>query len=242
MRTREERERLRRERAQAQATQEGDPAVASIPAATHASVADVLSRGDDGSRGRIAALLQQTQGNAAIQRLAADQQMIQRDWWESTKEFFGAETDEEKLLAELNDGLERAQKLCERSAIVVSDPEAAKRLETAGEHFGKITGAIGTGLSLKGTARDIANFIDAIKTLEKIKPEDMQGNKDAAKAFGKLFSSAGNLGKKLPEGPWSFYFEFLSNVGDFFVNMQVALDPLQRPSGRDQWKQIEGFQ
>lgn len=198
-----------------------------------------LASADSAVRAQVVIHLQQTAGNAAIQRLAADQVMIQRDWWESTKEFLGLETDEEKVLSELNDGLERAKKVCEAGALVASDPAAAKRLEAAAGHFESVSSAIGTGLKIKGVARDVTRFVGAIEKLEKIPPEKMQGSEEAAKAFGQLFSSAGKLGGLLPEGPWSAYFKLLEEMSDFFVNMQRKIDPEKR--WKDRFEQVEGF-
>ncbi len=157
-------------------------------------------------------------------------------WWQKIKQFVGAEpADEEKLLSDLNTGLKRSQKLCEMGSIFESNPEAAARLKQAGEKFGSISNVLGKGLSLRGTARDIVRFIDAIETLEGL---DIQKDPEkAAMAFDKLFASAGKLGKRLPAGPWSGYFEWLANFENFFTNMRRKINPEER--WKRQFEEIE---
>lgn len=157
-------------------------------------------------------------------------------WWQKIKQFVGAEpADEEKLLSDLNTGLKRSQKLCEMGSIFESNPEAATRLKQAGEKFGSIASILGKGLSIRSAARDIVHFIDAIETLEGL---DIQKDPEkAAMAFGKLFASAGRLGKRLPNGPWSGYFEWLANSENFFTNMRRKINPEER--WKRQFEEIE---
>lgn len=147
-------------------------------------------------------------------------------WWQKLKQFLSAEPDEEKLLKDFNNGLKRSQKLCEIGSIIESDPKAAERLKQAGEKFGSVTKVLGTGLSIRSAARDIVHFIDAIATLEEL--DIRQDPEKAAKAFGKLFASAGRLGKRLPAGPWSAYFDWLAESENFFTNMRSKIDPSER--------------
>lgn len=156
-------------------------------------------------------------------------------WWQNIKQVVGAEPDEEKLLSDLNTGLKRSQKLCEVGSIVESNPEAAERLKQAGEKFGNIANVLGKGLGIRSAARDIVHFIDAIETLEGL---DIQKDPEkAAMAFDKLLASAGRLGKRLPDGPWSGYFEWLSNFENFFTSMRRKINPEER--WKDQFKEIE---
>ena len=146
--------------------------------------------------------------------------------WEWVKEKVGADPKEEKLLEDFNQGLERSHTLCEAASYVASDPRAAERLKAASEHFEKITKGISKGLEIRDAARDIVRFVAAVKELEGVDIE--KDPKRAAKAFGALFATAGNLGKRLPPGPWSGYFELLSNAADFFTNLGSQLIPGER--------------
>jgi len=158
-----------------------------------------------------------------------------KSWWQRFKEWIGVEPDEEKLLQDLNKGLQRSQRLCEIASMVTDDPEAAKRLSSASEKLGSISKSLSKALSVRSAARDIVKFVDAVEELNRIdvgkEPEK------AAAAFGKLFSSVGSLGKRLPEGPWTAYFDWLAASADFFTNMQRKLRPELR--WKRQFEEIE---
>jgi hypothetical protein len=190
--------------------------------------------------------MQSTHGNRAVLRAVQRSQTaptratgqgavaVQRGWaknmWESAKEMVGAETDTEKALEDLKEGLEKAERLCKTGAVMTSDFQAAKRLEEAGEQFGKIGGTLETGLNVAGTVRDVIKFVAAVEEVEGL---DIRAEPDkAARAYGRLFAAAGNLGKRLPDGPWSAYFELLGHMEDFFVNMRNKIDPSIRWKSR----------
>lgn len=138
-------------------------------------------------------------------------------WWQGIKEFFrrGPKTEEEAL-KQLNEGLERAQKVCELGSIFISDPKVVERLKQAVEILGSITKVIGTALNLVSVAKDIVEFIDAIEMLEKL--DIRKDQEKAAMAFGQLFASLGKLCGRLG-GPLSGYCEWLANAKDFFLKM-----------------------
>ncbi len=158
-------------------------------------------------------------------------------FWEEVKEFFGAETDEEKVLVELKNALEKSSKLCETAAVVVSDREKTQKLSSVSENLKGAANKIDKGLEIRGAVRDIVKFIDAVEELKKV--DVGKEPSKAAEAFGNLFSCAGKLGKRLPKGPWTGYFEFISNMKDFFSNVERGLIPEQRERERKMFESLD---
>jgi hypothetical protein len=133
---------------------------------------------------------------------------------------------EEQLLEQLQGAVLRAQQVCEGASVVVSDEEMAGTLQRAAQGFGTVGGALGQGLSLRGRAREVARFADAVRVVAEV--DVANDPRAAARAFDELFRSAGELGKRLPP-PVDGYFELLASIGSFFENMQVLFGPSTRP-------------
>ena len=184
-------------------------------------------------------LSQRTPANQSMRLHQAAVSVQRAGWfkrkWESFKERLGLKPDEEAMLEELKSALGRSQQLCSVGAAVTSSPDATKRLSTAAEKLGQAGKALGKSLSIRGTIRDILAFSDAVRALEKADPS--KDTVAASKAFGAVFASAGKLGQRLPPGPWTPYFTFLSEAGDFFYNVSHGIIPGWRRRERNM---IEG--
>lgn len=168
-------------------------------------------------------------GAGSIQRKADAQSLVEKGW-EFVKETLGSDdTPAEELVSEVNDGLESCTKLLERAAVVVSDKEAAERLEKAAGAFGGISGKIGTYLKVRKRTRNIVKFLAAV---EEARGVDLAKDpQKGAEVMGRLFSSAGALGEDLtPDGLGALgaYFTLLKESEHFFSQMYEKLKPSEQ--------------
>ena len=152
-------------------------------------------------------------------------------WATKVKEWI--EDDESKaqrVAKDLTGKLKLAKELTDAAKSVFSgNARQLEWLEKASEALGEITKISETALEIKRDTRKVLRFIDAVNELSKI---DVERNQmQAAKAFGKVFSTAGDLGDLLPKalrGPWSFWFDLLKKSGDFFSNVSRGTIPSER--------------
>ncbi|MCJ7622743.1 MAG: hypothetical protein MUO76_04505 [Anaerolineaceae bacterium] len=115
-----------------------------------------------------------------------------------------------------------------------SHPEMRKKLLLVKKNLGLLkmkTPGILKVLDKRDKVRKLWSFVDALHAV----PDSEGIVKDpakAAKAFGELFSAAGELGDKLPTGPWTPYFKFLKGFTNFFSDMRYGLVPELKPMAR----------
>lgn len=171
--------------------------------------------------------LQRTAGNAAVSSMVESfrgdavtvQRWSVREMLAGAKEkLFGDESTEKKV-EKAEEAVERAQTALSAAQAVIKNPEVKERLSKGGEYLEQVAKPMGTYLKIS----KIVRFAEAVKEFQKSDPSD--DSEEFARAAGKLFATAGEVGGLLPEGPWSPYFQFLTNFGDFFLNMRKALDP-----------------
>jgi hypothetical protein len=147
-----------------------------------------------------------------------------------------AETDLEELKKLTDEARERIDYVLKGGKILQANSDVIGKLQLANKRLEDVSKAIGEASSLCKDIRAITDIHDAMDILntELI----MKDPKAAAKAFDKLFGAFGVLCRHLPPpaNQWATFFE---QVGDFFENMLVPLDPLRRSSGREQWPQVE---
>jgi hypothetical protein len=188
----------------------------------------LVARTGDHTRVRILHELQRLHGNAFVQRQVLD---WLRDLWRGLT---GTPGDQETV-EEFVSNLRQASHLCRFAAQVFTHPAQRSRLRTAAERFSRVVELVSRGLELRGAAQDVTAFIDAVNALQSI---DLRHDQDrAARAFGQLFAATGRLGQRLPEGPWTPYFQFLGGMEEFFTHMRAALDPSIR--WRRQFEELE---
>ena len=179
-------------------------------------------------------------GNRSVQRLISDSQQpnqntIQRvsfgrrvkNWF---KKLFGS--DPEGAVRDMDSWLGRASKVTNVASNKIQNAKIKARLEQLS----------GTFNGLKGTTSKVVKVMDArakvrkawafVTALQEVPDDIAKDPKKAAKAFGKVFSSAGELGDLLPKGPWTPYFTWLKSSAYFFVDMLYGLDPSMRPKAR----------
>jgi hypothetical protein len=156
--------------------------------------------------------------------------------WERTKDKVGLSTDNEKVLEEFQGALEKSQKLCEYGSMLAQDDDAKERLSQAAEKFGGVAGTIETTLDITGKIGEILAFVDAVNAVADVDIE--REPHKAAQAFGNLFATAGTVGQMLPDGPWTAYFEWMAEAGDFFTNMVNKIVPQFNPQHKEQWDAV----
>ncbi|MCJ7625788.1 MAG: hypothetical protein MUO76_20030, partial [Anaerolineaceae bacterium] len=179
-------------------------------------------------------------GNRSVQRLISNSQQpgqntIQRvsfgrrvkNWF---KKLFG--TDPEGAVREMDTWLERASKITNVASNKIQDEKIKARLEQLSGTLGGLkdnTSKVVKVLDVRAKVKKAWAFVIALQEV----PDDIAKDpKKAAKAFGKVFSAAGELGDLLPKGPWTPYFEWLKKSGNFFIDMLYGLDPSLRGTAR----------
>jgi hypothetical protein len=144
-----------------------------------------------------------------------------------------------KLAAYVDDALKASEATLEWTADAARYGDGRKQLS---ELAGKFGGAAKQLKRATSTVDWINNkikiFEDASELYEAVKlVNEAKTSEQAAAGFDALFGIAGKLGKRLPEGPWSAYFEFLEGFtgqGGFFSNMIAKFKPENRVSGYDE--------
>lgn len=186
-------------------------------------------------------VLGQTVGNRSLQRMVSDprsaslatsqQHVVQRGILDWIKKKIGS--DPEGAVRSMDTNLGRASKILELAATSPSgSPELRQKLarvKDGVDNLKSTTSGVVKVLDARDKVRKVWAFASAIESI----PDDVAADPEkAAQAFGKVFSTAGELGEMLPAGPWTPYFRFLQNFGDFFSNMLYGLDPKKKPSNR----------
>ena len=149
-----------------------------------------------------------------------------------------AETDTTELKEMLDQASERIDLVLKGAEVLKVNSNVTSKLKAANEHLADVT----KGLALKDTlckdAKAVSDIHDAMEVLNT--DVIMKDPNKAAKAFDQLFSAVGVICKHLPPmaAQWAVFFE---SAGTFFEDMAVPLNPEKRQSGREQWKQIEGY-
>ena len=127
----------------------------------------------------------------------------------------------QKKAKELHERLEQAHTLVSAAESIAIEPVIRAKLSTAKDALHKVNGPIGKYLNVRDKIRNVIEVINAIDDFGAT-----DASKDArkfARAAGSMFKAVGKLGEGLPfAGP---YFTILSNMGNFFTNMQNKLDP-----------------
>lgn len=141
-------------------------------------------------------------------------------------------TPEEKFEA-VKSTMSKAENGFKTAEILLDNPEASKKAAEVSDTLGKANKVIDTvdkGVKLYG-------LVEAFSELNKVDPsEDPEG---FAEASGEALASAGEVMKMSKIPGISMYGEFLSNAGNFFVNMTYGLWPKRRPNIRD--KEIKKY-
>jgi hypothetical protein len=185
-------------------------------------------------------MLGQTVGNRSLQRMinntsepqtAIQRSTVQRGILDWIKKKIG--NDPEGAVRSMNKNLDRASKILDGAASTVPDnPDLRKkiiRVKEGVDNLKSTTSGVVKVLDARDKIRKVWAFASAIESI----PDDVASNPEqAAKAFGKVFSTAGDLGEMLPEGPWTPYFKFLQGAENFFSDMLYGLDPKKKPSNK----------
>jgi hypothetical protein len=179
-------------------------------------------------------------GNRSVQRLISDSQQPHQNTIQRVS--FGRKVhiwikkligkDPEGAAREIDTWLERANQVTGIAANKTKNAKIKTRLEWLSSGLGGLkekTSKVVKFLDARAKVRKAWAFVTALQAV----PDDIARDpKKAAKAFGKVFSSAGELGDLLPKGPWTPYFDWLKKSGNFFVDMLYGLDPNMRPKAR----------
>jgi hypothetical protein len=156
--------------------------------------------------------------------------------FERVKEWFeDPDTKEQRAAENLSKKLSQAKQLAEGLSNVVGDKEVAEKLNTAGEYLGKLSEGLEKGVEIKGKVGKALAFIDAVNAVSKIDIANPNNSMKAAKAFDEMFSAAGELEDLVPEafkGPWSVWFTFFKDWGNFLSDVSRDLIPTERESFR----------
>ncbi|MCP4599000.1 MAG: DUF4157 domain-containing protein [Proteobacteria bacterium] len=164
------------------------------------------------------------------------------DIWEGIKSFFtGTETVEnpdevEKIAGGVISNLKKADELTFVAEELLGSYQQydskSKMAEARGTLGSMISGLETAEKIVKGT-RGAADLAQIVQKLDSISIEE--NPEEAARQFGRLFSTLGSMGDLLPGGPWSGYCEFLKGMDDLFVNVRKSIVPHER----QRWKALE---
>lgn len=187
---------------------------------------DNTSRGNPRQQQHRAILqMQRLRGNKAVRR-SLKRDVVQRGLFDFLSADEAPKTEDEQALEDLKKELRRAQEACDSMTSGLFPKakrmDVRKHLKQAGENFGKAADAIEKGQNLAQHAEDITNFGLAVNRFAASDPSKDQA--EFAAAADALFTAAGTMGEKLPEGPWTTYFTFLTHTGNFFSNMYEVMD------------------
>jgi hypothetical protein len=151
----------------------------------------------------------------------------------------GVMDDSLKVAKYVDDGLKAAKGTLNLLAGDIPATENRKKLKQVAEQFGEAAEKLGKAKETVDWVNDkVALYEDTTALVRAIQTLRKPGvsSEEAAVAFDALFAAAGRLGAKLPEGPWSAYFEFLAafeSQGGFFAGMIKKFMPANRVSGYD---------
>lgn len=137
---------------------------------------------------------------------------------------------EDKQLAKLHSALSASKRAIQAAAFVTEDPKLQSQMAKAAKQFGLAASTLDKGMKVVSATKAVYKLSRAAAALNNI--DVRKDGEAAAKAFGALFSASGELGKLLPPGPWTPYFDFLTGFDDFFSNMRKKFDPRNRGGGR----------
>lgn len=183
--------------------------------------------------------LGQTVGNRALQRMVIDpshsskaaiqRSVVQRDVWEWVKGKLGS--DPEGAVRKMNSSLKRASMILDIvTSSTVGDPALRKKLlalKDGVDNLKTVTSGVVQVLDARDKIGKVWAFALAVESI----PDDIAANPEqAARAFGEVFKTAGELGEMLPPGPWTPYFKFLQGAENFFSNMEYGFNPKTRPN------------
>ncbi len=143
-----------------------------------------------------------------------------------------------KLAAYVDDALKAAEATLEWTADAARYGDGRKHLSEAAEKFGAASKTLKKATStIEWVNEKIKLFEEASELYEAVRVlNSAKTSEQAAAGFDQLFGVAGKLGKHLPDGPWTAYFDFLegfSGQGGFFANMIGKFKPENRVSGYD---------
>lgn len=193
------------------------------------------------SRHSAALIFGETVGNRNMQRLidsastsdagAIQRSVIQRGIIDWIKKKLGS--DPKGAVSKMDSGLDKASKILDSAASkAVGDPALRKKLlkmKAGVDNLKSVSSGVVKVLDARDKVRKVWSFSDALDDI----PDDVAANPEkAAKAFGKVFSTAGELGDLLPKGPWTPYLMFLKGFTTFFSDMRYGLVPELKPSSR----------
>jgi hypothetical protein len=144
-----------------------------------------------------------------------------------------------KVAKYVDDGLRAAQGTLNLLAGDIPTSENRKKLKEVAEGFGDAADKLGKAKKTVDWINDKIQLYEdttaLVRAIQVLRKKETTAE-EAAVAFDALFAAAGRLGGKLPDGPWSAYFEFLAafeSQGGFFANMIKKFMPANRVSGYD---------
>jgi len=135
----------------------------------------------------------------------------------------------------VDDALQASQATLEWTADAARYGDGRKQLSELAKQFGGAAKQLKRATStIEYVDNKLKLYEDATELFEAVKAvNEARTSEQAAAGFDALFSIAGKLGKRLPEGPWSAYFEFLEGFagqGGFFSNLVPKFLPANRVS------------
>lgn len=138
-----------------------------------------------------------------------------------------------KLAAYVDDALKASEATLEWTADAARYGDGRKQLSELAEKFGGAAKQLKRATATIDWLNDkIKIYEDASELYEAVKLlNGATTSEQAAAGFDRLFAIAGKLGKRLPDGPWSAYFEFLEGFagqGGFFSNLVGKFKPENR--------------
>lgn len=131
----------------------------------------------------------------------------------------------------VKDTLDKAEKGFRTASYAMSNNEAAEKAGQVADRLEKVNGLI-------SKVEDGVKVYGMVQSFRKLSRYDPYKNPDEfAAAAGEALASAGSVLAASGIPGVSAYGEWLSNAGDFFTNMQRALDPAKRWGDREDWRE-----
>ena len=176
----------------------------------------------------VATLPLQRQEEREDERVLSIQRVARWRWLKGrVREKLGGRSLAAEATAEARKSLESAKSVVSAAELVMP-PRIAQAFAEVRGGLENVSGPIDTILNAREGAVAIFRFAEAVKSAADV---DINKNPMAgARAFGRLFSTAGHLGSYLtPKGaPFRGYFDLLKNTGSFFERMAHHLTPSER--------------